>query len=207
MSNVKLLSKTAITKMQDSIFKTGKDLNAKVHECAVQCMLHAQKHGDTTLMERLVKGLQENLPGYVVAGLVKWSKDNSPVVVETDTKGHVTGSHMAKEGDRGYKPFVEDMTTLEPFYNGKELMARANRPIEPFSWKLALGRIKGLKTQLAKAQEQGGRGVIGDPKQLETALDAIIATAEKIVPFETKEAPKSRKGKGNSDPGSEAKAA
>mgnify|MGYP000654553662 CR=1 FL=1 len=49
---------TAIT----SISKRGKSLEKDIHVAAVSCLIHADKHGDITLAEKLVQGYLDGFP-------------------------------------------------------------------------------------------------------------------------------------------------
>lgn len=52
-------SKKLVTAIK-SIANRGKKLDADIHLCAVSCLYHAQEHGDTTLMTRLVDAMPKS---------------------------------------------------------------------------------------------------------------------------------------------------
>jgi hypothetical protein len=57
---VKVLDKAAdVTKLIDSIESRGKKLATDIHRAAVSCLYHADKHGDVTLMQRLLVALPD----------------------------------------------------------------------------------------------------------------------------------------------------
>lgn len=176
-STAKLLSKSKIDALiSDAVKTTAKGL-ALIHVAAVQCMLHAEKHGDVTLAARLVQEVKDNCKGVVVAGLNKWFKDHSPIKLATDEDGKVVGS-LLKEGEPGYKPFASGEAETHVAMEAREVTARTDRPIEPFSIALVKQRIASLKPQLKKATEEGGRGIVGDARIIEVAIDGALKGLE-----------------------------
>lgn len=174
--------KTIIT-TQDGIFKSGAEFNKSVHENALECIRFAEKHHDVTLAERLVAGLQKHVPGYVVAGLVKWFKTYSPVTIDTDDKGNITGSHQAKEGDRGYKPYSEENTEAAakaPFQVMHETTSRSNKPMEPISIELFKKMWAGRENMLNKAIKTGERPITGDPETIRVFIKAVSEFMNKV---------------------------
>lgn len=100
---------------------------AGLHADMVQCMLHAEKHGDITLAEHLMQSVKDKCKGVVVAGVAQWFDKFSPVKL-TSTDG-VVKAELLKEGDKGYKPFQSAEAEATPAMESKEVGARANRPI------------------------------------------------------------------------------
>jgi hypothetical protein len=66
-----------------SIKTTGGTLQQKVHDTAIQCMLHAQEHGDTTLLSSLLDAVPAMVRN---KGLHKWITDHSPLLISYDKK-------------------------------------------------------------------------------------------------------------------------
>ena len=50
-------SAKAVSSAITSIAKRGAKLDADIHACAVQCLLHFETHGDATLATRLYKAM------------------------------------------------------------------------------------------------------------------------------------------------------
>lgn len=186
---MKLLEVAAIRLMIVSVGTKGKEFAQLIHETAVQTLLHAKEHGDATLADELVKSVKENLPGYVWQGLVKWYRTNSPIF--WDAEGKV---RLLKPEEKGYKAFDPETAEAKPAASDSAVKNRTDKPIEPFSIKLVKSRVFGMVKQLDKAQEQGGRGVVGDAAQIRSFLTQTIAFMDKVQVIEPKaaqpEAPK-----------------
>ena len=55
---IKLIEKAAdVTKAIESIARRAKKLDTDIHVTAVSCLHHADKHGDVTLMQNLIKAM------------------------------------------------------------------------------------------------------------------------------------------------------
>lgn len=75
-----LLSADEIKLDQDSIKKTLNSLDRQIHMNAVQCLMHCEKHRDTSLMVRLlVEIIDGDTTGYRRQGLIAWMKYFSPL--------------------------------------------------------------------------------------------------------------------------------
>lgn len=79
-----LLGKDVIKIDQDGIRKSLVKLDASIHANAVQCMLHAHKHGDTSLMRRLLIDIVDAKSGYRRQGLIAWMRRFSPMELSGD---------------------------------------------------------------------------------------------------------------------------
>jgi hypothetical protein len=84
-----LLEKGAIKSDQDGIRVSLKDLDKRIHMNAVQCLLHAEKHGDTSLMRRLLVDIIDAKSGYRRQGIIAWMKEFSP----TEYRRHQARRH------------------------------------------------------------------------------------------------------------------
>lgn len=80
-----LLDVDAIKKDQDSIKRSLTRLDMAIHANAVQCLMHAQKHGDTSLMRRLLVDIIDAKTGYRRQGLINWVRKFSPMELKGDT--------------------------------------------------------------------------------------------------------------------------
>lgn len=178
--NVKLMAADKIRKLIGTVGTLGGKFADAVHITGVQCILHAQKHGDATLADELVKTVRSSTPGYVWQGLVLWFRANSPIT--WDAEGKVS---LLKEGDKGYKPFDPAKADAEPAAKAKEVTARTDRPIEPMSIAFIKGRIKSMVQQVEKAGKDGGRGFAGktpeEQAQTEASTKAWIKRVAMVV--------------------------
>lgn len=74
-----LLSSDEIKLDQDGIKKDMGTLDARIHANAVQCLAHAAKHGDTSLMTRLLTDTISADSGYRRQGLIQAIRRHSPM--------------------------------------------------------------------------------------------------------------------------------
>ena len=79
-----LWEKQAIKADQDGIRVRLVQLDTAIHANAVQCMLHAEKHGDTSLMRRLLVDIVDAKSGYRRQGIIAWMKEFSPMRLNGD---------------------------------------------------------------------------------------------------------------------------
>lgn len=81
---LKLLDKEVIKKDQDGIRRSLVKLDASIHANAVQCLLHAEKHNDTSLFRRLLVDIVDAKSGYRRQGLIAWMRKFSPMELHGD---------------------------------------------------------------------------------------------------------------------------
>jgi len=81
---MELKTSDQIKQDQDGIRKALVSLDQSVHQNAVQCLLHAQEHGDTSLMRRLLVEIIDAKTGYRRQGLIIWMRTYSPMELEKD---------------------------------------------------------------------------------------------------------------------------
>lgn len=105
----KLLDRVAIKSDQDGIRVTLVGLDARIHANAVQCMMQAEKHGDTSLFVRLVTDIVDAKSGYRRQGILAWMKEFSPMRLD----GQVIKLTGMKDGAR--QPFRCDLAHKTPF--------------------------------------------------------------------------------------------
>jgi hypothetical protein len=104
-----LLEKSVIKKDQDGIRVSLIKLDARIHANAVQCLLHADKHGDTSLMRRLLVDIVDAKSGYRRQGLIAWMRAFSPMELKGD---NITLSGTI-DGER--RPFKIEEANTTPF--------------------------------------------------------------------------------------------
>lgn len=79
-----LLEKSVIKADQDGIRSSIIKIDAAIHANAVQCLMHAEKHGDTSLMRRLLVDIIDAKSGYRRQGVIAWMREFSPMELVGD---------------------------------------------------------------------------------------------------------------------------
>jgi hypothetical protein len=74
-----------IKKGQDTIKVNLTSIDGLIHENAVQCLMHAEKHGDTSLMRRLLVDIIDAKSGYRRQGIIAWMRTYTPMELKGDT--------------------------------------------------------------------------------------------------------------------------
>jgi hypothetical protein len=105
----KLLDKAVIKTDQDGIRGTLVSLDARIHANAVQCLMHAEKHGDTSLMRRLLIDIIDAKSGYRRQGIIAWMRTFSPMELKSD----VISLSGTLNGER--RPFKVEEANKTPF--------------------------------------------------------------------------------------------
>lgn len=119
-----LMAKDVIKEGQDKIRKSIMSLDMDVHANAVQCLLHAEKHGDTSLMTRLLTEILDDKTGYRRQGLIMWMRAFSPMELN-GKKITLTGMNDANVK----RPFLVDKANATPFYSAPRFNSETVRPI------------------------------------------------------------------------------
>jgi len=142
-------------------------LDITVHNLAVECLEHAQQHGDFTLFARLI-GDVKTAGGVSYGrgvrsrrlGLLEWATKFSPIRVNGDG---VMG--VLPETSKAYVPFNVEAAQETPFY---DLAGEAGRRTtnNPFGIEQMLGRIGSFSKAIDKAVEAGT--LQGDEAALKT---------------------------------------
>lgn len=102
---------SAIKAGQDQIKVNLASLDVQVHANAVQCLMHAAKHGDTSLMTRLLVDTLGDKSGYRRQGLIVWMRRFSPM----ELAGKTINLSGIVNGER--KPFLLEEANETPFWN------------------------------------------------------------------------------------------
>lgn len=142
---IEILDKQAIKDDQDGIKTVLGGLDLRVHANAIQCMIHAEIHGDTSLMRRLLVDTITEVTGYRRQGLINWMKKFSPMELKgkdnLDLSGVVTDDFMKslakqfpdlklpdlKEGDK--RPWLIEQANKTPFWTDKDNAERVAKPV------------------------------------------------------------------------------
>lgn len=116
--------KADIKKDQDGIKRSLTKLEAAIHANAIQCMMHAEEHGDTSLMRRLLIDIVDPKSGYRTQGLIAWMRHYSPMELKGDVI-KLTGT--LPNGDK--RPWRIAEANANPFAKADEFREMALKPI------------------------------------------------------------------------------
>lgn len=138
-----LKDKAAIKKDQDGILRSLVRLDASIHANAVQCLIHAETHGDTSLMRRLLVDIIDAKSGYRRQGLIKWMRAYSPMELVGDVI-KLTGT--LPDGTR--KPFDIEGADKTPFAQSKDF---AEAVIKPFFRESFMSKLEAARREYDRA--------------------------------------------------------
>ena len=151
----KLLSSDEIKLDQDSIKKSLTALDQQIHMNAVQCLMHCEKHRDTSLMVRLlVEIIDGDTTGYRRQGLIAWMKYYSPMRL----KGKTIDMSGRKEidGKTVEHPFDVQTAMEVPFWKLTREGPAELRPMYQQGIMSAVDRaLKQFEESVANTNEQG----------------------------------------------------
>lgn len=135
-----LLGKDLIKKDQDGIRVTLIKLDASIHANAVQCLLHAQTHGDTSLFRRLLVDVIDKGTGYRRQGLIAWMRTFSPMELHGDViklTGTINGEpipwNIEKANQTAFWNLrsADETVALKPVFKGG-FVAKIERAIKDY---------------------------------------------------------------------------
>jgi len=124
VEGVVLWTKEAIKADQDKIRSNLVSLDKAIHVNAVQCLLHAEKHGDTSLMRRLLIEVVDAKTGYRRQGLINWMRKHSPMELKGDI---INLSGTDAQGNK--RPFKLDEADKKPFWTDSDNAERVVKPV------------------------------------------------------------------------------
>lgn len=133
---MKIIDKAAeVTKLIESIEGRGKKLDADIHRCAVSCLHHADKHGDVTLMQKLIEAMpKSSRRNAVIAWAIEYgrfaSDEKGKNVVyskeaTTDIEQAIAVTPWDFKPEPAFKPFDLDKE-LDRLFKRAEEAAAAN---------------------------------------------------------------------------------
>jgi hypothetical protein len=172
-------SRKAILSDIATIQKSGAKFHVLVHSTAVKCMEHAHKYGDVTLMQKLYQALPKS---FNMQGLRFWVSQNSPIRIS----GNAENAGLAKETDKGFKPWNVEHAKDEPFYEMKEVANAQRRELAPFTELALVSQVISLPERAKKAitaAKEGGRKFddsYGTPEEMLADLDELVKVARRI---------------------------
>ena len=142
----KLLPTADVRAMIATVVAEAGKVQHDIHEAALQCIAHAEEHGDITLADHLVKELEANATGQRTATLRDWFAKFSPI--RWNNKTGEVGLLKNKEAE-AYTPFDYDAASASPYYGmGKEV-----RPKE-----LTLDQLRKSLLNIGKRIERAEKG-------------------------------------------------
>lgn len=153
--NVELLSKDEITASIDTHAASAKAGVEGFHADGIQCLLHFQKHGDTSLMLHLIDKMK-GIPGVVWQGQVQWFRKYSPVNfemkevkdAETGETSVVISANKISTDDPNYKPFNLSGADEAPALKTREVRSRTDREFVKPDIKFFKRRVQGMLKQI-----------------------------------------------------------
>lgn len=141
-----LLDKDKIKADQDGIRKSLIMIDQQIHDNAVQCMLHAEKHGDTSLMRRLLMEIVGKDTGYRRQGIIGWMRLYSPMELVGDVI-KLTGVNSATGEKRAWR--VEEAAKT-PFWTNRQL---DEKPLKPFFRETLISPLEKARASWKSAKE------------------------------------------------------
>jgi len=165
-------------------------IDARIHRNAVMCMMHAEKHGDTSLMRRLLIDIVDAKSGYRRQGIIAWMKMFSPMRLNGDV---INLSGMDGEVRQAFRC---EKAWLTPFTSLKEADERvAFKPVYKDNLTANIARaVKQYKDAIANTRIVPGKKPVPiDPKKpfydgihldkMETGFDKIEAIVGEFLSF------------------------
>lgn len=164
-----IASSKVAKRMVASVTKRSNTLFVDVHAAALQCLLHAQAHGDVRLADDLVTGL------HVAASpdaLKAWFKMFSPITWNGDGKVGLLKPEM-----KTYKPFDIEAAVASPYYSFER-----PKTISGLTFAKLLQMAERMATTLDKKEQDG---LIAEGENIEamrSLVTAITAIAQAHAP-------------------------
>ena len=157
-----LMDKDVIKAGQDAIKVSMTSLDLAVHANAVQCLMHAEKHGDTSLMTRLLMDILDDKTGYRRQGLIMWVRAFSPM--ELNGK-KITLTGMSEDG-KTKRPFLIEKANATPFYSAPRFNSEIAKPVFQDTllakWDTL---VREFEAAWSNTQTVNGKPVAIDPKK------------------------------------------
>lgn len=150
---MKLITETkAIELAIKSIQSRGSKLQKDIHVCAVSCLNHIEKHGDITLLNRLVAALPG---GWRVNAIKAWSEEFGKVNWDNTQKAFTY--------DKSKKSNIEGAIAVSP------------EEFKPEAEYKPLDLAEAIKALLKKAQERVGSENDNVPEELFNKLNQLVS--------------------------------
>lgn len=156
-----------VMKLITEIGKSGAAFQALVNEGVKVCIAHAREHHDVTVFVRLVNTISETCGIVVVNEIRAYIERYAPVAFEyaADDKGKTKPINATEKKDENgelVKPYATDEQVDErPVHLEKSVNNRTQKAIEPISYNMMRQNLARMLTQLNKAGDEDGRGILG----------------------------------------------
>jgi vesicle coat complex subunit len=141
-----------INKTIKAIAASAGKLQDKIHACAMECLEHAEAHGDATLIDNLIKALPN---GQRVTTLREWVQEFTPVRWNKD--GEVA---LISKKSKLYEGFKLDQAKDLPYY----AWAGAEKSTKPLTLEALMNLVRNLDKRIDKAVEK--ENIDGDVEEM-----------------------------------------
>lgn len=150
---MKLITETkAIELAIKSIQSRGSKLQKDIHVCAVSCLNHIEKHGDITLLNRLMSALPG---GWRVNAIKAWAEEFGKVNWDNTQKAFTF--------DKAKKSNIEGAIAVSP------------EEFKPEAEYKPLDLAEAIKALIKKAQERVGSENDNVPEELFNKLNQLVS--------------------------------
>lgn len=162
-----------------AIKQSSAALANEIHDTAVQCLMHAEKHGDPRPMDNLARALGVK---HRAESLKTWAMKFSPIRWNGDGKVGIL-----PERAKAYTPYAIDDADAEPYWDTQqEAKAKAPLTLE------ALQKIvDGMAKKVQKAAQSGEyEGDLDTLNAYVVSLKAVTVPAPKMEPANAEKDPR-----------------
>lgn len=186
-----LLEKEVIKADQDKIRTSLLSIDLLIHQNMVQCAMHAEKHGDTSLFRRLLMDIIDPTTGYRRQGVIVWMRTFTPMELVGDVI-KLTGLMPDGETKRPWKLEEGNRQAFTKLSAAREQVAK---PIyrDTLMSKVNLAMKEWRNAKANTTTDAGGKNIPIDKTKpfydgiYMDAMSAVFEDIEKaLVPLETK---------------------
>lgn len=175
-----------VMKLITEIGKQGTAYQTLIHDGVKACIAHAREHHDVTVFVKLVNTVSETCSLVVVNEIRAYVERYAPVAFEyaPEDKGKTKPINAKEKKDENgelIKPYATDEQVDEkPVHLEKSVTNRTQKAIEPISYAFMRQNIARMLTQLQKAGDDDGRGILSaDGKTLKKGMPGYDALFNK----------------------------
>lgn len=167
MEGLKLMPLRAINGLILRVKNIGVKADALIHETGVQCLLHAEQHGDAMPFLRFTEALGKSVRR---RGIIVWSETYSPIRINGDGK-----IGLMKADAKGFTAFNTDAANANPFWT---LDAAAERTARPLSFEVLKGVLASYRRKIEAAKKGDNKFELqDDAASMLSYLDALNGVA------------------------------
>lgn len=157
-------SKKQILASIKTVCTSAARLQVRIHEIALECLQHAQEHGDATLINTLYRGLPT---GQRTESLRVWVETYSPIRFKSDG-----GVGVLKAEAKAFTPYDLVNAETNPYYTERETVKK------PLTLDQLIKLANGMVNKVNKAEEEGRIAEGEDPAKMKAFAAAIAAAAK-----------------------------